>query len=97
MSKDWTKVYLRQEDGQEEICIAIEISRELEHKMNEIRGLNPEKWENKDWDLLREAELEINNKKISDKEAKKDSFEAFIKEIEDRVAKRRKQIKIKEY
>ena len=53
--------------------------------------------ENKDWDLLREAELEINNKKISDKEAKKDSFEAFIKEIEDRVAKRGEQIKIKEY
>ena len=97
MSKDWTKVYLRQEDGQEEICIAIEISRELERKMNEIRGLNPEKWENKDWDLLREAELEINNKKISEKEAKKDSFEAFIKEIEDRVAKRGEQLEIKEY
>ena len=44
MNKDWTKVYLRQEDGQEEICTAIEISRELERKMNEIRGLNPEKW-----------------------------------------------------
>ena len=96
MSKDWTKVTLRQEDGQEEIWIAIKISIELEHKMNDIRGRNAEKRENKDWDLLSEEQLEINIK-ISEKQANNDSLEAFIKEIEDRVAKRGEQIKIKEY
>lgn len=56
MNKDWMQVYLRQGDGQDELSIAIMISPELDSKMNEIRGCNPQKWENKDLDLMKEAE-----------------------------------------
>ena len=59
MNKDWMQVYLRQGDGQDELSIAIMISPELDSKMNEIRGRNPQKWENKDLDLMKEAETEL--------------------------------------
>ena len=48
-------VWLRQGEGEDEIYMSITMPKEVADMMGKIRGEDPEKWKNKDFDLHTEA------------------------------------------
>lgn len=55
MCKDLIKIYLTQGEGEQEIYMQVYVSEELANKMGDLRKANPQRWENRDFELLAEA------------------------------------------
>lgn len=58
MEKDMVAVYLTQGEGLQETRMCLELDKTIADKMGEIRSRDPQKWQNRDLDLLDEAEKE---------------------------------------
>ena len=55
MNKPFMEVYLTQGEGEQEIHMQVCISEKLANTMGELRKANPQKWANRDFELLFEA------------------------------------------
>lgn len=66
MNNELVTVWLHQGEGKDEIYMSIMMQKEVADMMGKIRSEDPEKWENKDFDLHTEA-----NRRVA--EAKKEA------------------------
>ena len=55
MYKDLMRIYLTQGEGEQEIHMEVYVSEKLANKMGDLRKANPQRWENRDFELLSEA------------------------------------------
>ena len=59
MNKPLMEVYLTQGEGEQEVYIQVIVSEKLANKMGDLRKANPQRWKNRDFDLLKQAKKEL--------------------------------------
>ena len=59
MNNEKIHLYLRQGEGKDYIHMSADVPKELADRMAELREQDPQKWHNRDLDLLKEAQKEL--------------------------------------